>query len=105
MEQDSPQPAQPIGNCIYIEDEVAEVICNLPGEGEVLVRNRFGLFAVCLCSNHLKEHADFYKEVRLNSPRRRRKQRNWPDVLGSQTRGRENGTAYGNQSRSYGQEA
>lgn len=50
--------------CIRVVDEAEEIVCGNPGLEEVLVRNRFGLFAVLLCAQCKTEHTEFYKQKR-----------------------------------------
>lgn len=72
-----------LGNCTRVVDETTEEICNRPGFDEVLIRNKFGLFAVPLCEECKILHYQFYAELRsrprpsVDSPR------------ASQSRGRE----------------
>jgi hypothetical protein len=89
MENISPKE-QPIANCARIVDEVAEVLCDKPGHREVLVRNRFGLFAIALCVGCFADHRKFYAEQRSHPPRR--VNTSSASVEGSQPRGRSNGT-------------
>lgn len=80
MQPDSP----PIGHCARVIDEAREVICNAPGTEEVLVRNRFGLFAVALCAECKSEHFAYY----ARNPSRSRRSRNSRERRASQSRGR-----------------
>lgn len=53
--------ADDIGKCAFVVDWDSEEVCNQPGIAEVLVRNKFGLFAVPLCLGHKGEHVRFYR--------------------------------------------
>ena len=72
-----------LGNCTRIVDEETEEICNRPGFDEVLVRSKFGLFAVPLCKACKIQHYEFYAELRSRS----RPSVDSPRI--SQSRGRE----------------
>lgn len=61
----------PIGPCLRVVDEGQEQICNNPGFKEILVRNRFGLFAVAICLDCAKLHDEFYRRIRNNRVTRR----------------------------------
>lgn len=57
--------------CALVIDENEEIICGESGVVEVLVRNRFGLFVVTLCTAHKQEHRNFYRQRALiRHPRR-----------------------------------
>jgi hypothetical protein len=77
----SESPPVNLGNCARVLDEDTEEICNSPGFDEVLVRSKFGLFAVPLCRGCKTEHQAFYARIR-SRPRRAR------NVRASQSRGR-----------------
>lgn len=81
----APSPSE-IGRCALILDEDEEEVCNHPGAEEVLVRNRFGLFAVALCARHKQDHKTYYEE----NPSRSRRRREARSPRASQSRGRVN---------------
>lgn len=58
-----------LGGCLLVTDEKNEIICNVPGEAEILVRNKFGLYAVVLCKAHKSAHREFYENLNLNRRR------------------------------------
>lgn len=59
-------PVEDLGRCVRVLDTVNELICNRQAVAEVMVRNKFGLFAVALCEDCKQTHARFYADLRRN---------------------------------------
>lgn len=69
------QSEAPLGQCGRVVDERKELICGGMAAVEVLVRSRFSLLTVRLCTSCYAEHRKFYREN--PSPHRRHpRQRN-----------------------------